>query len=152
MTHFWFPSTDTVTDRACDTDDCKCPFRLHNSLKCTQRAGSSAGSTRSATSVRRRPSCSSELRWTSGTNCIQIGLPGKLIFSKRKGLWESPILFKIVSENRFSGKTYFYTIVSREGAKEEAILSPSDGEDLARGIGAVGYRECSALAKGCKEC
>ena len=24
----------------------------------------------------------------AGTNCIQIGLPGKSIFSKRKGLWE----------------------------------------------------------------
>ena len=24
----------------------------------------------------------------SGTNCIKIGLPGKLILSKRKGLWE----------------------------------------------------------------
>ena len=23
-----------------------------------------------------------------GTNCIKIGLPGKLILSKRKGLWE----------------------------------------------------------------
>ena len=33
-----------------------------------------------------------------GMNCIKIGLPGKLI------------LLKIVSENRFSGKTYFYTI------------------------------------------
>ena len=43
----------------------------------------------------------------SGTNCIKIGLTGKLILSKRKGLRE------IVSENRFSGKTYFYTIASR---------------------------------------
>ena len=25
---------------------------------------------------------------TPGTNCIKIGLPGKLILSKRKGLWE----------------------------------------------------------------
>ena len=25
---------------------------------------------------------------TSGTNCIKIGLSGKLILSKRKGLWE----------------------------------------------------------------
>ena len=24
----------------------------------------------------------------AGTNCIKIGLPGKLILSKRKGLWE----------------------------------------------------------------
>ena len=40
----------------------------------------------------------------AGTNCIKIGLPGKLILS--------PILLKIVSENRFSGKTYFYTIAA----------------------------------------
>ena len=42
----------------------------------------------------------------AGGNCIKIGLPGKLILSKRKG----HILLKIVSENRFSGRTYFYTI------------------------------------------
>ena len=46
----------------------------------------------------------------SGMNCIKICLPGKLIFSKRKG---SPIILKIVSENRFCGKTYFYTIAFR---------------------------------------
>ena len=34
-----------------------------------------------------------------GMNCIKIGLPGKVILSKRKGLRESPILVKIVSEN-----------------------------------------------------
>ena len=28
------------------------------------------------------------LRRQPGTNCIKIGLPGKLILSKRKGLWE----------------------------------------------------------------
>ena len=43
-----------------------------------------------------------------GMDCIKIGLPGKLILSKRKG----PILLKIDSENRFSGKTYFHTIAS----------------------------------------
>ena len=32
-----------------------------------------------------------------------------MILTKRKG----PILLKIISENRFSGKTYFYTIASR---------------------------------------
>ena len=49
----------------------------------------------------------------SGTNCIKIGLPGKLILSKRKRSLGSPILLKIVSENPFSGKTYFYTIAYR---------------------------------------
>ena len=44
-----------------------------------------------------------------GTNFIKIGLPGKLILS----LGESPILLRIVSKNRFSGKTYLYTIGSR---------------------------------------
>ena len=33
------------------------------------------------------PWCSTEAD-PSGTNCIKIGLPGKLILSKRKGLWE----------------------------------------------------------------
>ena len=47
----------------------------------------------------------------AGMNCIKIGLPGKLILGKRKA--GSPILLKIVSENRFSGKTYFYTTASR---------------------------------------
>ena len=45
-------------------------------------------------------------------NCIQIGLPGKLILEKMSS--GNHILLKIVSENRFSGKTYLYTIVSRE--------------------------------------
>ena len=49
----------------------------------------------------------------SGGNGTKIGLPGKLILSKRKGSSGSPFLLKIVSENRFSGKTYFYTIGSR---------------------------------------
>ena len=51
---------------------------------------------------------------TSGTNCIKIGLPGKLILSKRIANRSSrrPILMKIVAENQFSGKTYFYTIAS----------------------------------------
>ena len=43
----------------------------------------------------------------TGTNCIKVGLPGKRILSKRKGLRKSPILLITVSENRFSGKTYF---------------------------------------------
>ena len=29
-----------------------------------------------------------EAEAVAGTNCIKIGLPGKLILSKRKGLWE----------------------------------------------------------------
>ena len=52
-----------------------------------------------------------------GMNCIKIGLPGKLILSKRKGLWESPILLKIVSENRFSGRTYFIQLVPGRGRR-----------------------------------
>ena len=36
----------------------------------------------------------------------------------------SPFLFKIVSENQFSGKTYFYTTASR-------VNSASDGLDTA---------------------
>ena len=55
----------------------------------------------------------------AGTNCIKIGLPGKLILSKRKGL------LKILSENRFSGKTYFYTIASRPAI----LLERDEGEE-----------------------
>ena len=55
------------------------------------------------------------LRGAAGTNCIKVGLPGKRILSKRKGLGKSYSLEKKVSENRVSGKTYFYTIASRAG-------------------------------------
>ena len=48
---------------------------------------------------------------SSGGNCIRIGLPGKLILSKRKCFWGSHILSKIVFKNRFSGKTYFTQLV-----------------------------------------
>ena len=34
---------------------------------------------------------------------------GKTDSQQEKSSWGSPILLKIVSENRFSGKTYFYT-------------------------------------------
>ena len=37
--------------------------------------------------------------------------------------------------------------LSRDGATEQPMISPAEGEDLARRIGAVGYRECSALAQ-----
>ena len=43
--------------------------------------------------------------------CIKIGLPGKLIFNNSRSIGR-PILLKIVSEDQFSGKTYFYTIAS----------------------------------------
>ena len=49
-----------------------------------------------------------------GMNCIKIGFPGKLILSKRKGSSGSHILLKTVSDNQFSGKTYFYTIHPRQ--------------------------------------
>ena len=49
-------------------------------------------------------------------NCIKIGLPGKLILSKRKGLLED-------SENQFSGKTYFHTIASRRMLRQKKIHS-----------------------------
>ena len=50
-----------------------------------------------------RPAILLKFKWPGG-NSIKISRPGKLILSKRKGL------LKIVSEKRFSGKTYFYTI------------------------------------------
>ena len=62
---------------------------------------------------------------TTGMNCIKIGLPGKLILSKRKGLLEVIFLMPILSENRFSGKTYFYTIASRAGNENESNANSS---------------------------
>ena len=56
-------------------------------------------------------------RVRAGMNCIKIGLPGKLILSKEKDLWESTLLLEIVSENRFSGKTIFYTIISSSSCR-----------------------------------
>ena len=60
----------------------------------------------------------------TGTNYIKIGLPGKLILSKRKGLPEDQ-LSKIVSENGFPGNTYFYTIASRVPLAAGAWCTPS---------------------------
>ena len=37
--------------------------------------------------------------------------------------------------------------LSRDRATEQPMISPTEGEELARRIGAVGYRECSALAQ-----
>ena len=51
----------------------------------------------------RRSACRGCLR-PSGGNCIKIGLPGKRSLGCH-------ILLKIVSENRFSGKTYFIQLV-----------------------------------------
>ena len=39
----------------------------------------------------------------------------------------SPILLKIVSENQFSGKTYFYTIASRESEEFGWHVSKAHG-------------------------
>ena len=70
-------------------------------------------------------------------NCIKIGLLGKLILSKRKGL------LKIVSENQFSGKTYFYTMPP--GQNPEAAAE--DGQEPGwicgwiEGEGGVGAEE-----------
>ena len=61
----------------------------------------------------RRMSQSLLLHEHTGTNCIKIGLPGKLDSQSEKRSSGSPILLKTVSENQFSGKTNFYTIVSR---------------------------------------
>ena len=59
-----------------------------------------------------RNSASSSSSLVSGGNCIKISLPEKLILSKRKRSLENHILWKIVSENLFSGKTYFYALAS----------------------------------------
>ena len=40
--------------------------------------------------------------------------------------WGSPILLKIVSENQFSGKTYFHTIASRRKREDGGGISDYD--------------------------
>ena len=72
---------------------------------------------------------------SAGTNCIKIGLAGKLILSRKRSSG-NPILLKIVSENRFSGKTYFYTIASSglrrsdaEGGERGLCRRPRDHDD-----------------------
>ena len=55
---------------------------------------------------------------------------------------ESPILLKLVSENIFSGKTYFYTIASRRTTLSEVFLElnlPREARilDVACGTGIV---------------
>ena len=49
--------------------------------------------------------------------------PGKLILSKRKGLQNLFFLLEIVSENLFSGKTYFYTIGCRSCSRRAAAAA-----------------------------
>ena len=62
-----------------------------------------------------------------GGNCIKIGLPGKVIPSKRKGLRDVIFSLKIVSDKWFSGKTYFYTIHPRvlKMYRSDALLTNS---------------------------
>ena len=62
----------------------------------------------------------------SGGNCIKIGLAGKLILRSR-----SHILLKIVSENRFSWKTYFYTIHPWPNRSFLTISAPASKSTLA---------------------
>ena len=72
-------------------------------------------------------------------NCIKIGLPGKLILSKRKRSLGSPILLEIVSENQFSGKTYCYTIGSSSNG---ANASAATGAAM---IPAVGHTQRATI-------
>ena len=51
-----------------------------------------------------------------GGNCIKISLPGKLILSKGKEKVFGKSYSLEISENRFSGKTYFYTVHPWKGA------------------------------------
>ena len=68
----------------------------------------------------------------AGTNCIKIGLPGELIYSKRKGLRKS-ILLKIVSKNRFSREDLFlynYLQYARPSDSGTYSCSPSLGDPV----------------------
>ena len=46
---------------------------------------------------------------------------------------QAAVLLKIVSENQFSGKTYFYTIASRRRPPERPIAEEFDTKSLGRG-------------------
>ena len=62
-----------------------------------------------------------------------MGLPGKLNLSKRKRSSGSPILLKIVSENRFSGKTYFIQLPPEAGERPRAPEGHLQDEEGDRG-------------------
>ena len=55
---------------------------------------------------------------------------GKTDFQEEKRSSGSPILLKIVSENRFSGKTYFYTIATSN--RRHGVQAQLPGEDARR--------------------
>ena len=70
-----------------------------------------------------------------------MGLPEKLSLSKGKGLWE---LLKIVAENRFSGKTYFYTIAQQPRAADAAEAGRAAAADAA--VAVHGGRQAHVLS------
>ena len=74
-------------------------------------------------------------------NCIKIGLPGKLI------LGDFPKTFSL-TENQFSGKTYFYTIVSRgpsKSARRSAATRATPGTGSATGKKGRGRRSIRTM-------
>ena len=59
-------------------------------------------------------------RGVPGTNCIKLGLPGKLILRDYfQGDYDFPKTFSL-TEIQFSGKTYFYTIAPRSCARDSS--------------------------------
>ena len=79
-------------------------------------------------------------------NCIKIGLPGKTDSQSVKRSSGNHILLKIVSENRFSWKTYFYTIHPWLGPLGPLLPSRSGGGSLAFVLLCVRFGDRTLLA------
>ena len=90
----------------------------------------------------------------SGVNCIKIGLPGKLILSKRKGLLEVKYLYSLYSLENSLGESIFredlfYTIGPCSTTAGEAVTSAAEvsEDDNCGGImaGGTGTRSCADI-------
>ena len=79
-----------------------------SSTRSWPRPASSPTWSSSSSSLSSSQSCSSSTRGASqGMNCIKIGLPGKLILSKRKGLREVLFSWKLSPRINFPGRPIF---------------------------------------------
>ena len=124
--HLSGPTTSTTDRRAwnhrataSDREHCALPRRAH----CRR------GRRRPRTRTRTRPrlACRDELNKNRSSR--------KTDFQEGKGSSGSPILLKILSENRFSGKTYFYIIACSAGGRwTRSTRSSSAGSAAAAGI------------------
>ena len=83
----------------------------------------------------------------SGMNCIYKNRSSRKTDSQgEKRSSQIPILLKIVNENRFSGKTYFYTIASR--VLRHAGVDPPGAAAQPGPVGAVPAGGAARLSQG----